>query len=80
MMLNKRQHDLKLFIEACLLVKEGKHTKIDGLNKITELSSKLSSKLTLEDKQKLPGSNTKLNATRLVGFIDAEGSFYFSVN
>ena len=53
MMLTKRKHDIKLFISACLLVKDKKHTTIEGQEEIAKIASKLSSKLTFEDKLKL---------------------------
>ena len=53
MMLTKRKHDIKLFIDACLLVKDKKHITIEGQEEIANIASKLSSKLAFEDKLKL---------------------------
>lgn len=79
MMLKKRNHDFKLFIEACLLVKIKKHTSDEGHKKIEQLSSQLFSKLNIEDKNKLFLTKVKLNNERITGFVDAEGSFSFSI-
>lgn len=77
MLLKKRHHDLILFIESCLLVKEKKHITIEGQKDIAKISSKLSSKLNLE--KILAEPNTKLNADQITGFIDAEGCFSFKL-
>jgi len=46
MVFKKRNHDLLLFIRACLLVENKKHTSIEGTKKkIAEISSNLSSNL-----------------------------------
>jgi len=79
MMLNKREHDLKFFICACLLVKDKKHTTIEGQSELANITSELSSKLSLEKKQKLPNSKKPLNAERITGFTDAEGHFSFAI-
>jgi len=62
MMLNKREHDIKLFVHACLLVKDKKHTNIEGQSELGTIAARLSSKLSFENKQKLPDTNKSLNA------------------
>jgi len=79
MLLKKRHHDLILFIEACLLVKDKKHITIEGQKEIAKIASKLSSKLNLENKKILAEPKTKLNAEQITGFIDAEGCFSFKL-
>lgn len=79
MMLQKRQNDLKLFIEAGLLVKDKKHTNIEGQTIIANIASKLSSNLTLENKAKLSKTIFHLNNERVTGFTDAEGHFSFTI-
>jgi len=79
MMLNKREHDIKLFVHACLLVTDKKHTTIDGQGELANIAARLSSKLSFENKQKLPNSNKSLNAERVTGFTDAEGHFSFTI-
>jgi len=79
MVFKKRNHDLILFIKACLLVKDKKHTNIEGQKEITEIASKLSSKLNLDDKRKLPETHKELNADWVTGITDAEGNFAFSI-
>jgi uncharacterized ubiquitin-like protein YukD len=61
MMLNKREHDIKLFVHACLLVKDKKHTNIEGQGELANIAARLSSKLSFENKQKLPDSEKSLN-------------------
>lgn len=82
-MLKKRSHDFKLFIEACLLVENKTHTPYgseENQNKIKQLSLQLSSKLEVLEKNKLEtNTNVKLNNRRITGFVDAEGSFSFTV-
>jgi hypothetical protein len=75
MILKKRNHDIKLFIKACYLVKEKKHITIEGQMELAFLASQLSSKLDLENKKLLPDTNNLLSTSRLVGLIDAEGCF-----
>lgn len=77
MMLTKRKHDIKLFISACLLVKDKKHTTIEGQEEIANIASKLSSKLTFEDKLKLNTSaitvaEPQLNKTAFCEATDTE--------
>jgi len=48
MMLNKREHDIKLFVHACLLVTDKKHTTIDGQGELANIAARLSSKLSLK--------------------------------
>lgn len=79
MMLQKRAQDIKLFIEACLIVKDQKHNTEQGQATINTLASKLSSKLTLEGKEQLPATDLKLNPERVLGFTDAEGHFSFTM-
>jgi hypothetical protein len=79
MMLKKRSHDMQLFIESCLIVKDKKHTTEQGQAAINTLASQLSSKLTLEGKEQLPDIDIKLNPERILGFTDAEGHFSFTI-
>lgn len=78
MILKKRQHDLDLFIKACSLVSEQKHLEPQGQLEISKLSSMLASKLSMENKAKLPDINSSLNEEVIRGFVDAEGNFSFS--
>jgi len=79
MVFKKRNHDLILFIKACLLVEDKKHTNIEGQKEIAEIASKLSSKLSLDEKIKLPETHKELNADWVTGITDAEGNFAFSI-
>ncbi len=79
MMLKKRQHDIKLFIEACLIVKDKNHTTIEGQTQIADIASNLSSKLSFEDKHYLTETKPTLNSERVTGFVEAEGHFGLSV-
>jgi hypothetical protein len=79
-LLNKRLHDINLFINACSLVKKGEHNSIEGNNKLLELSQQLSSKLSFEDKSNLPIIPNNLNNNNVLGFTDAKGCFSFSIN
>ena len=79
MMLKKRAHDMNLFIESCLMVKEKKHTNEQGQAAISTLASQLSSNFTLEGKEQLPDIEIKLNPERVLGFTDAEGHFSFTI-
>lgn len=79
MMLKKRAHDMNLFIESCLMVKEKKHTNEQGQAAISTLASRLSSNLALEGKEQLPDIDIKLNLERVLGFTDAEGHFSFTL-
>jgi len=72
----KRNHDLILFIKACLLV-EVKNIQYEGQKEIAEIASKLSSKLSLDEKIKLFETHKKLNADWVTGITDAEGNFAF---
>jgi hypothetical protein len=45
MMLKKRDHDIKLFIKACLLVKDKKHLNIEGQREIENINSQFTTKL-----------------------------------
>jgi len=79
MMLNKRNHDINLFIQACLIVTNKEHIGIQGLQKLESIASQFSSRLSLEDKSNLPLINMKLNPERVLGFTDAEGNFSFTI-
>jgi hypothetical protein len=79
MLLNKRFLDINLFINACLIVKTGEHNTLEGNNQISTLSSQLSSKLSFEAKANLPIIQNNLNNKNVVGFVDAEGCFSFSI-
>jgi LAGLIDADG endonuclease len=79
MVFKKRNHDLILFLSACLLVEDKKHTTIEGQKEISEIASKFSSKLSLDDKLKLPDTHKELNADWLTGITDAEGNFSFLI-
>jgi hypothetical protein len=79
MMLNKRNHDINIFKQACFIVKNKKHTTLQGLQELESIASQLSSRLNLEDKLKLPFINKNLNSDRILGFTDAEGHFSFSI-
>ena len=79
MILKKRDHDMKLFIKACLMVKDKKHLDAQGQIIIAELASNLSPKLTLEDKVNLENTKTVLNNDRVLGITDAEGHFSFKI-
>jgi hypothetical protein len=78
-MLKKRQHNLRLFLEACEIVKNKQHTSQEGQDKLQIIKSQLSSQLSFEEKIKLPKSSTPLNAQKLTGFTDAEGHFSFTI-
>jgi len=78
-MLNKRQHNWKLFLKACEMVKNKKHTSKEGQEILQNIRSQLSSKLSFEEKLQLPKSNTPLNKQRVTGFTDAEGHFSFTM-
>lgn len=79
MVFKKRNHDLILFIRACLLVEDKKHKNMEGQKEIAEIASKLSSKLSLDEKFKLPDTHKELNADWVTGITDAEGNFSFSI-
>jgi hypothetical protein len=91
MMLNKREHDIQLFIKSCLLVKNKKHLNVEGQKEISNISSQLSGKLDWKTKlKKLTKINnnkvksetnlqSSLNNERITGFTDAEGNFYFTL-
>lgn len=79
-LLNKRLHDINLFINACLLVQSGEHNTIEVNNQLLELSQQLSSKLSFDDKSNLPIIPNNLNNNNVLGFTDAEGCFSFSIN
>jgi len=76
-MLNKRQHNLRLFIEACIMVKNKQHTSQEGQYKLQSIRSQFSSQLSSEEKNKITKSETLVNAKRVTGFTDAEGHFSF---
>ena len=81
MVLNKRTHDLNLFINACKIVKNKYHTTKIGLGEIIEINNQLSSRIDKIDKALLPDSTTNLNSLKVTGLTDAEGSFsVFYVN
>jgi hypothetical protein len=61
--LNKREHDIKLFIKSCLMVENKEHLSIEGQTEIIELSSQLSSKFESKEKLKLL---TNINNNNLV--------------
>ena len=79
MMLNKREQDINIFKAACSIVKEKKHTTKEGQETLLNLSSQLSSKMTLDEKAKLQETNTVLNSERVLGITDAEGHFSFTI-
>jgi len=91
MILNKREHDINLFIKSCLLVKNKKHLSVEEQTEILELSSQLSSKLDWKSKLNLltninnnnlkseTNLHSSLNNERVTGFTDAEGNFYFNL-
>jgi len=78
LMLNKRQHTLKLFLEACEIVKNKQHTSKEGQDKLQSIRSNFANQLSLEERAKLPKSKTPLNEQRITGFTDAEGHFSFT--
>jgi len=80
-MLNKREFDKNLFINACTIVKERKHINIEGQSILLNITSQLSSKLNLEDKINLFNFEREMNYNpeRITGFVDAEGNFYFTI-
>jgi len=78
-MLNKRQHNWRLFLEACEMVKNKQHTSQEGQDILQSIRSQLSSQLSFEEKLKLPKSSTPLNEKRVTGFTDAEGHFSFII-
>lgn len=78
MVLKKRQNDLNLFIKACSLVSEKSHLESQGQLEISKLASMLASKLSVEDKSKLPEISSSLSNERILGFVDAEGNFSYS--
>jgi hypothetical protein len=81
MMLNKREFDKNLFINACTIVKERKHINIEGQSILLNITSQLSSKLNLENKINLFNFEREMNYNpeRITGFVDAEGNFYFTI-
>lgn len=79
MMLKKRSHDLNLFIKSCLIVQEKNHIHDEGQAIISKYSSKLSSKLSVEDKTKFKDIKININPNRILGFTDAEGHFSFMI-
>lgn len=79
MMLKKRNHDLNLFINSCLMVKDKQHLSEEGQEALKKMASQLSSKMTLEEKANLPETNTILNNDRVLGITDAEGHFSFII-
>lgn len=79
MLLNKRFLDINLFIDACLIIKKGEHNTLEGNDQISILSSQLSSKLSFDTKANLPVIQNNLNNQNVVGFVDAEGCFSFSI-
>ena len=79
MMLKKRNHDLNLFINSCLIVKDKQHLSEEGQEALKKMASQLSSKMTLEEKANLPETNTILNNDRVLGITDAEGHFSFII-
>jgi intein/homing endonuclease len=62
MMLNKRNHDINLFIRACFLVKNKEHTVNQGLLQLETIRSQLSSKKTSKEKSNLPNTEFNLNS------------------
>lgn len=79
MILKKRNNDINIFKQICKLVIGKEHTNLEGLSKITELTSKFSSKLTNNEKLLLPQTIKFLNSDWVTGFVDAEGNFFFSI-
>ena len=81
--LKKRWNTLNLFIKACYIVKNKKHTTVEGLNEIKKLLSQFTSKLDLDEKNKLKSNLSILNHPNknewIRGFTDAEGSFSFTI-
>ena len=80
-MLNKRELDKNLFINACTKVKEKKHTNLEGQSILMDIASQFTSKLNLEDKINLLNFEREMNYSpeRITGFVDAEGNFYFTL-
>lgn len=76
MILSKRDHDKKLFIEICHLIINKVHITNEGQNKILNLISQLSSKMSLDEKRMLPKSLTSFTPDRILGLTDAEGNFH----
>nr|UEK25962.1 hypothetical protein [Mutinus fleischeri] len=79
MVLKKRNNDLNLFLEACKIVEDQKHTNLLGQRELEVRSSKLSSKLNLDSKISLPETFQSLNYEWVRGITDAEGNFNFSI-
>ena len=77
MVLNKRNHDKKIFIEICKLILNKEHITFKGQEKIIKLSDGLSSKLDLRQKSSLEDSTINLSDDRVLGLTDAEGNFSF---
>jgi hypothetical protein len=80
MVLKKRNNDFNLFLKACRIVEEKKHTTEIGQNEIRNLRSNYSNKLSFQRKNLLPETLKPLNNEWVTGITDAEGSFSFSIN
>jgi hypothetical protein len=79
MVLKKRNNDLNLFLEACKIVEDQKHTNLLGQRELEVIASKLSSKLNLDSKRSLPETFKSLHNEWVRGITDAEGNFNFSI-
>ena len=80
MVLKKRNNDFNLFLKACRIVEEKKHTTEIGQNEIMTLRSNYSNKLSFKSKILFPETLKPLNNEWVTGITDAEGSFSFSIN
>jgi hypothetical protein len=79
MVLQKRNNDFNLFLKACRIVEEKKHTTEIGLNEIRSLRSHYSTKLSFQRKILLPETLKPLNNDWVTGISDAEGCFSVSI-
>lgn len=81
MMLNKRELDKILFINACTIVKDKKHKNLEGQTILMDIASQFTSKLNFNNKINLLNFEREMNYNpeRITGFVDAEGNFYFTL-
>lgn len=61
------------------MVQAGEHTSFEGQAKIKEIQNQLSSRLNFSERSTLPPTNANLTPEQIIGFVDAEGNFYFTI-
>lgn len=71
--------NFKSFTEASIIVSQGEHLKIEGLNKIIDLKNKMNKNRSFEDLfnyfHSTDGPTLQLNPFWVQAFVDAEGTF-----